>query len=214
MSLRINLGCGDSPTLGWINLDNSPAIKLANQPIKTAILKRIGLLSKVQLDNIEFNKRNKIIFADATKRLPFNDKSVSVIYSAHMLEHLSQSDAEHVLIEAKRVLKPGGVIRISVPDLKIIIQEYLESGDARACMQRLMMQAPSLKTFKDKLMLLLIGYRHHQWMYDGASLSKLLEQCGFKEIEIMKKGKTKIVNPASLDLEERVLESVYVEGVA
>ena len=32
MTVRINIGCGKTPTNGWINFDNSPAIKLANSP--------------------------------------------------------------------------------------------------------------------------------------------------------------------------------------
>ena len=57
------------------------------------------------------------------------------------------------------------------------------------------------------------GYRHHQWMYDGASLSKLLKEIGFKEVEICKSGYTKIHNPGELNLNEQEEQSVYVEGV-
>ena len=91
-----------------------------------------------------------------------------------MLEHLSFKDAKNVLREAKRVLMPEGIIRIAVPDLSIIMQEYLKTGDANACMRRLMVQAPSITTVKEKLNLLLVGYRHHQWMYDGNSISQML----------------------------------------
>ena len=79
MNFRINLGCGNTPTSGWMNLDNSPAIKLANSSQKFSILKSLGVLSAEQIQNVEWNKRNKITFADATKRLPFDDKSIEVI---------------------------------------------------------------------------------------------------------------------------------------
>ena len=43
---RINIGCGSSPSKGWINFDNTPAIKLANSPLKYRIAKLFGMLSR------------------------------------------------------------------------------------------------------------------------------------------------------------------------
>tara|TARA_B110000967_G_C18287461_1_gene272125 strand:- start:193 stop:336 length:144 start_codon:yes stop_codon:yes gene_type:complete len=45
MKLKVNIGCGSSPTEGWINFDNTPAIKLAHSPFKFWILKLFGLLN-------------------------------------------------------------------------------------------------------------------------------------------------------------------------
>jgi len=213
MNRRVNLGCGTTPTLGWINLDNSPAIKIANSPLVYRIFKSLGFLNAEQIKNIEWNKKNKIVFGDASKRFPFEDKSIEVIYTSHMLEHLSQSNVENVLKEARRVLQPGGIIRIAVPDLRIIMEDYFQSGDANLCMERLMVQPQPINTLKQKLKLLLVGYRHHQWMYDGNSISKMLVIHGFKDVEIMEKGHTKINDPGPLDLNEREGESVYVEAV-
>ncbi len=213
MNKRVNLGCGKTPTLGWINLDNSPAIKIANSPLIFRICKILGLLNAEQIQNIEWNKKNNIIFGDASKRFPLDGNSIEIIYTSHMLEHLSQGSVENVLKEARRVLKPGGIIRIAVPDLKIIMEEYFQSEDANFCMERLMVQPPPINTLRQKLKLLLVGYRHHQWMYDGNSISKMLVMHGFKDVEIMEAGHSKISNPGILDLREREGESVYVEGV-
>jgi hypothetical protein len=49
-------------------------------------------------------------------------------------------------------------------------------------------------------------------MYDGNSLSRLLQRHGFVDVEIMPAGKTKINEPGSLNLYERRTESVYVEA--
>ena len=96
-----------------------------------------------------------------------------------------------MLREARRVLQPGGIIRIAVPDLRTIMEEYFRSEDANLCMERLMVQPPPINTLRQKLKLLLVGYRHHQWMYDGNSISKMLVMHGFKDVEIMEKGNSK-----------------------
>jgi predicted SAM-dependent methyltransferase len=63
---------------------------------------------------------------DVTKGLPFNDASVGYIYTSHMLEHLHKDDAIFVLKECYRVLKPKGVLRVLVPDLKIYVKKIHE----------------------------------------------------------------------------------------
>ena len=61
---------------------------------------------------------------DLRRPLPFADGSVSHIFGSHMLEHLRHADeAQRFLLECRRVLAPGGKIRIVVPD----IAPYLEA---------------------------------------------------------------------------------------
>lgn len=213
MNLRINIGCGTNPTNGWLNMDNSPAIKLANSPFKYNIAKYLGLLNSSQIENIEWNRANSIQFADATKILPFKDSTVECIYTSHMFEHLSRDGAENFLKEVLRILKVGGILRIAVPDLSLAINKYLESEDADAFMRDILVEAAPINTFKEKILLFLSGYRHHQWMYDGNSVSKMLKQHGFKEVEVCTEGFTKIANSTNLNLYERVESSVYIEGV-
>ena len=101
------------------------SLKLAKFPLVTYFLKMVGFLNKAQIDYIEWNKKNKIIFADAIRYLPFEDNEVDVIYTSHMLEHLSPKGAIKFLLEAKRTLRAGGVLRISVPDLKNMFCDIL-----------------------------------------------------------------------------------------
>lgn len=61
--------------------------------------------------------------------LPFGDGSFDAVYSSHLLEHLSRSDARRFAAECLRVLKPGGVARFVVPDLERIAREYLQLVD-------------------------------------------------------------------------------------
>lgn len=212
MSIRVNIGCGKTPTEGWVNFDNSPAIKLANSPILYFLFKLLKLLSKEQIENVEWNKKNKIIFADAAKKLPLNNNSVECIYSSHMVEHLSRNQALTFLREALRILQPDGILRIAVPDLQIVANKYFVEGDADSFMEEILVEAPPINSLKEKLILLITGYRHHQWMYDGKSITLLLKNVGFKNVRILPEGETLIKNSNGLDLYERCDSSVYVEG--
>ena len=69
---------------------------------------------------------------DIRKGLPYGDSTFDSVYSAHLLEHLKRGDGEALLREALRVLKPGGVIRLSVPDLEGIARCYLDKLSALA----------------------------------------------------------------------------------
>ena len=71
--------------------------------------------------------------SDARDGLPFPDASVDAVYHSHMLEHLDAASARAFLRECHRVLRPGGVLRVVVPDLEGIAQAYLcELGSAKA----------------------------------------------------------------------------------
>ena len=63
--------------------------------------------------------------ADVAGRLPFEDSSVDVVYSSHVVEHLESGDALAMLRESHRILKDRGVIRIVTPDLETIVRTYL-----------------------------------------------------------------------------------------
>ena len=213
MSERVNIGCGRMLATGWLNLDNSPALRLANSPFKYRLSKMLGLLNADQIENIEWNITNKVGFADATKAIPLDSSSCACIYTSHMLEHLSQDGALIFLSESLRVLEKNGVLRISVPDLSVVVKEYMSIGDADLFMEKMLVSAPSIKTIRQKIGLLVSGYRHHQWMYDGKSLVKLMTKAGFRNVTIQAPGESLIEMTDGLDLFERADQSVFVEGV-
>jgi predicted SAM-dependent methyltransferase len=64
---------------------------------------------------------------DCRQKLRFEDNSVDVIYSSHVIEHLSPEIARRFLRETVRVLRPGGLIRLVTPDLERIAFEYLKN---------------------------------------------------------------------------------------
>lgn len=67
---------------------------------------------------------------DIRTGLPFPADSVDACYSSHVLEHLTPQQARLFLDECYRVLKPGGIARIVVPDLERIAKEYLRTLQA------------------------------------------------------------------------------------
>jgi SAM-dependent methyltransferase len=67
----------------------------------------------------------QVIAHDATKGLPFDSETFDVCYSSHVLEHLRKVEADLLIREQKRVLKPNGIIRVVVPDLETICRNYL-----------------------------------------------------------------------------------------
>lgn len=210
--MRINIGCGQTPTLGWRNLDNSFSIKLANFDRVSRFFSAIGLLDKSQAEFIDFANRNAIEYADATK-IPCEDGVCEVLYSSHMLEHLDPDEANIFLRESKRILRPGGIIRIAVPDLQKCVSDYLETGDADKFLASSHMCIDRPKGLRQKLRMLIVGTRHHQWMYDGKSLSKLFIEQGFVNPIVQPPGETLIPDSSALDLREREEESIYVEAV-
>jgi predicted SAM-dependent methyltransferase len=209
---RLNIGCGATPTPGWVNYDSSIGVKLAALPILVVLMKRLGLLSHMQYTLISVVKQEGIKYADAVKRIPEPDHSADVLYTCHMLEHLDRREAALFLREARRVLAPNGIIRIAVPDLKYHIDNYLNDQDADVFVQNIQLAISRPAGLIEKLKHFLVGERHHLWMYDGVSLCRLLLESGFSKPQVLSAGQTTIPNPGRLDLAERAPESVFVEA--
>lgn len=74
----------------------------------------------------------EVMKADIIKGLPFPDNSFDVVYHSNVLEHLPSHMGNDMIRECYRVLKPGGVIRINVPDLEKICREYLNNMEKAA----------------------------------------------------------------------------------
>jgi len=70
--------------------------------------------------------------ANLLETLPFESNSISLVYSSHFLEHIPLHQVPSFLRECHRVLEPGGVIRLVLPDFEEMCREYLsqlDSGD-------------------------------------------------------------------------------------
>jgi predicted SAM-dependent methyltransferase len=89
--------------------------------------------------NVDFSAAGPgVLKHDLRKPLPFPDGSCAVVYHSHLLEHFSRPLAPRFLKECHRLLEPGGILRVVVPDLETIARLYLKalegalSGDAEA----------------------------------------------------------------------------------
>lgn len=213
MNVRINVGCGQSPTPGWLNYDNSLAVLLSRYPLAYGILSRLRLLDAGNISYIEYCRKNSIKYAHAAKRIPHAASSVSVVYSSHMLEHLERRRAGLFIAECHRVLAPGGTLRLALPDFDKLVVRYLDDKDVDAFLEACQFDLERPGTFSGRLRRLLMPWRNHHWMYNGQSLVRLLEAHGFVNVRCLPGGETTIDAPSPLNLAERHSESVYVEGM-
>jgi hypothetical protein len=118
------------------------------------------------------------------------------------------------LQEARRVLAPDGIIRLALPDLRRLAVGYLNGGDADVFLESTLLAPDHIRSKKYRFLHLIWGERHHLWMYDGASLIKILTTHGFRDAQILDAGKTTIPDPGMLNLGERIAESVYVRSAS
>jgi predicted SAM-dependent methyltransferase len=76
--------------------------------------------------NVDFISTSPgIISCNLRAGIPFKDRTFDVVYHSHLLEHFTRDEANNFIQDCKRVLKPGGIIRIVVPDLEMIVRTYL-----------------------------------------------------------------------------------------
>jgi predicted SAM-dependent methyltransferase len=76
--------------------------------------------------NLDFVSNNPLVKShNLLNGIPFENNSFDVVYHSHVLEHFNKADGEKFITDCYRVLKPGGVIRIAVPDLEHIVRQYL-----------------------------------------------------------------------------------------
>ena len=64
------------------------------------------------------------IFLDATKPFPFPDQCLDFVFGEHLIEHVSWWGGQRLLRECRRVLRPGGVLRLATPDTARLIDLY------------------------------------------------------------------------------------------
>jgi predicted SAM-dependent methyltransferase len=141
--------------------------------------------------------------------LPFPDGCVDAIHSEHMLEHLCLADGRLLLSEACRVLRPGGVVRIGVPDLAAIVRRY-DSPDWR---DQEWIADPNFDWIDSPVALINVAFRgwEHQYLYDERELRMRLRAAGFNEVQRVEWGKS--AHPEFVGLETRPETDLIVEAV-
>lgn len=139
--------------------------------------------------------------------LPLSDGSVRWIFTEHVLEHVDRRRIGRIFSEFHRVLAPGGVARILVPDLEFYCRAYID-GDVKAITTPL----PDTRTAAEAVNSVFNDH-FHRFIYDFDTMRIELEKAGFSDIVHCKYGES--VHPGlalDTDHESRILGTLCVEA--
>jgi predicted SAM-dependent methyltransferase len=111
----------------------------------------------------------------------FKDNSVDIIYASHVLEHFSRWDYKNVLKRWFEILKPGGILRLGLPDFDALVYRYLKTGSLR------------------EISGLLYGGQdyeenYHYWIWNFVEIEKDLKEIGFLSVYRYDRDKTEHSN--------------------
>lgn len=93
--------------------------------------------------------------------------SVAEVYAGHFLEHFERPDGVRLLMCIRRVLRPGGIVGVVVPDTKELLRHYFFEGR-------------DLDDICEGFLYSTIQPSRHKWSYDLTTLRRLLEEAGFR----------------------------------
>jgi SAM-dependent methyltransferase len=226
-ALRINLGSWKHAPEGWVNVDGSWNAWLSKRPW----LRRAAGAARVLPERAREDEwPDNVVVHDLRKRLPFGDGSAEAVYGSHVLEHLYLEEGARLLRECHRVLGPGGVLRLVVPDLGAAVREYTgerpfadseqkaaEMSRADLLNERLRLRDryaprgnPAYRTYTA-----LKDFHSHKWMYDAESLIARFEAVGFEDVREMGYLESRIPEIQEVEIRERVIDEcgICIEGV-
>ncbi len=216
----VNLGCGYKTTPHTVDIDFAIQHRLRATHIGRAAAK--VLLHGERKRQFEAMGRD-VLLHDLRKGIPFEDQTVDAVYHSHVLEHIDREAVPGFFGEIRRVLRPGGIHRIVVPDLEGLARNYLASLEREASdhaetavspmidqMVRreahgTSLQRPLRRWVENRV----LGDARrrgetHQWMYDHLSLEHALLAAGFSDVRRVDAATSGITgwNDLGLDLNE------------
>ena len=194
---KLHLGCFASPLDGWLNTDITSHIYISKIPFLAELLFRLGKMDQTRIDQHRDKVFNKVHYLNLAKPFPYSDGSFECVFSAHVFEHIPRKQMAGLLREILRVLSPGGVMRVSVPDLDFFIRHYQPE-----CADDFVNAVFEISQANDK-------NRHH-WMYSAYTLIKLLKDAGFANVRQwgFREGTCSDID----QLDNRPEHSIFVEG--
>lgn len=173
--LKLQIGAGLDGPPGWLNLDASPVLRLQRLPLVGGVFRRMV--------PPEFS--SNVAHGDVTAGLPLADGAAGIVYTSHMLEHLSLRDFDLALREIHRVLAPGGLFRGVLPDLEFEARHYLASSAPDRASDFMRATILGVESRERGLMPALrgwLGNSAHLWMWDYGSMAHHLARAGFVDI--------------------------------
>jgi SAM-dependent methyltransferase len=187
MDLYVQYGCGFSAPPRWTNFDSSPTLLAERLPI-------VGQFVKKNEHRFPANVK----YGNIVKGLPVTDSSVKGAYASHVLEHLTRREFEIALRNTYRILAPGGVFRLILPDLTARCEHYLNllaKGDTHAndwfMRETYLGLEERPRSPRDKLGRV-YGGAMHLWMWDYGAVERALAAAGFQSIRRCKMGDSEL----------------------
>lgn len=170
-------GFTDCPS-GWLNYEPSVHLRLSRIPILGAIFRKFT----------PFEFSDEILIGDIVKGLPLEPNSVDVIYSSHVIEHLSYQDSILAFRNVYKILKPGGLFRFVIPDLQSRCRFYIERFNELKEPSFWLMDSTQLGVQKAEVINMrgvlkkILSTKDHKWMWDEKTLRHALENEGFVDV--------------------------------
>lgn len=173
---KLNVGCGTDYKEGWVNIDNNSD-------------------NNIEKLDLNFDMRNP---------LPYKDGTVDFIFNEHFFEHLTVDEGQTAMKDLMRVLKPGGVMRIAMPDLELAVKAYTDKNwkGNKEFLERF-----GLGFVKTRAELLNMNFSWwgHKWLYDWEELERRLGEAGFTKVKRCEWGKSEYTELCDLETRQESL---------
>ena len=167
--------------------------------------------------NLDYQWRPRLDLCwDITKGIPLKDHSLAGILTEHCLEHIPYPEIGKVLADFRRMLEPGGTLRIIVPDAELYLDIYQrEKAGESVDFPRGAHSDNTMQNDVTPMMIVNRVFREfgHQFAYDYRTFEMLLRRAGFVDIrkESFMHGRDQSL---LIDSRKRAHESLYVEASA
>lgn len=147
------------------------------------------------------------VSCDARDGLPLEEGSIDYAVSVHALPEIAYPDIVPILEELRRVLKPGGTLRLCLPDLRRGIRAY-ESGDA----EYFKVGEDEVESLGGRFIVHMLWYGYSRTLFTPDFAQELLRKAGFHDVVECSFKKTASRFPEIVELDNREDESLFVEG--
>lgn len=144
---------------------------------------------------------------DIAHGLPLQSASLDYAVSVHALPEVPYDRIVPVLQELRRVLKPGGILRLCLPDLLKGVRAY-ERGDR----DYFLVPDADARSLGAKLITQLLWYGYSRTLFTAEFIEEMLRKAGFCRVEHCAYRQTSGPHPEIVDLDNREPESLYVEA--
>jgi predicted SAM-dependent methyltransferase len=147
--------------------------------------------------NVDIDRRSAAdVRHDLRIGLPARAGTVSRVYSEHVFEHLELEDGVRLLADIRRVLRPGGIVRIAMPDLRALVDAYLGDWEDQTWLQN-----PAFDRIDTPAHMLNVSMHEwgHRYLYDWDELRLRLQQAGFVGVERCEWGRSESADLAGLE---------------